>query len=628
VLNPLALEYLGLIDYIIEQNIYSDIPKAVVIKLSDMRHSWTQMMSSLRITLATRQAREFVNVKTYAEVNLEQMNSIKKLKLDLGLEGVEKLEKIRNEYMGHLGETIAKFNTKIWRMDAHIMTSKVMPLFDEINMCLENLSKSQLKNAETADGLLAQQLKMSRYSYIVLIIISFIIAFVISIFITRSLRKPLVRLVDASNEVANGNFDTEIMVDGEDEISDLSKSFNDMVRNLQESQLALTNARDIAEHANKVKSEFLTRMSHELRTPLNAILGFAQILDIELSNKNSHEKKYINNILKSGSHLLDLVEELLDLSQIETNTILIKSDEKNVFPLVKECVEISRSMTSDSNIKIVDCISHDVACYVNIDPVRFKQVVLNLLTNAIKFNSAKGNVTVRCELTEDKFIKIFICDEGAGLTQTQMTRVFDAFQRLDADKQAIAGIGVGLNIAKNLVELMNGEIGVESKEGQGSCFWIEFPVLNVEIKTDTSEPEKKECLNNSNKKKHHNVLYIEDDEFNLELVREIISIMCPEITMFEATTAEEGFEIIKDENLDLILMDINLPGMSGHEALIKLKNNKTTENIPVVAISADALIESVSNGKTYGFEEYITKPINVDYFVEVLESVLENRKMD
>ena len=627
-LNPLALEYLGLLNFIIKQNTNSKISKKVLIELTNMRHSWTQMLSSLRITLATRQARSFVNVKAYADVNYIQMNRLKKLNLDLGFEGIDELEIIRNEYIKYLESTIEQFNKEIWRMDANLMTTKIMPLFDKLDTYLVNLSRVQLKQEKKSDRDLSQHLSIAHYSYVVLIVVSFIFSFLIVMFITRSLRRPLIKLVDASDKVAKGNYDTKIIVTGNDEISDLSRSFNDMVSKIQESQLALMTARDVAEHASQVKSEFLTRMSHELRTPLNAILGFAQILDVESSATNSIDNKYVKNILKSGWHLLDLVEELLDLSRIETNTILIKSEKKDILPIIHECVEISSSPEDENSIQIIEDINNDVVCYANIDPVRFKQVILNLLSNAIKFNSEKGRVIVKCDFINKQFIKISICDEGEGLTKSQELKVFDAFQRLDANEKSIDGIGIGLNIAKNLVELMGGNIGVESKVGIGSCFWIELPIIEVVDKSVNSVFEIDKNTEDSTNHAHYKVLYMEDDEFNLELVREILSVMRPEIKLFEAVTAEIGLDIVKKETLDLILMDLNLPGMSGQEALLVLKGNEDTQDIPVVALSADAVTASINLGLKNGFEKYITKPINIDNFIDVLDSILDNIKKE
>ena len=624
ILNPIGLEYFGLINSIIDPATSQNLSKKSLILFSDLRHSFSQMMSSLRITLATRQTREFVNVRAYADVHRAQLNRLKKMKIDIGVYDIEDLEKLSNQYIHQLNIFIDKFQTKIWRMDGHIMTTKIMPLFDEIEIHLENFSRIQLSHAEEADVLLAEQLIVARYSYIVLIVIGLIISFFISRFITHSLRKPLKKLVNASNEVAKGNFDTEIKISGNDEISSLGTTFNEMVKELKESQLELITARDHAEQANDAKSQFLTRMSHELRTPLNAILGFAQILDITSSNDveaDENRKGYVKNILKSGWHLLDLVEELLDLSRIETNSVLINKEKKNILPLIQEGVAIVRPMADEHNMTMIEEFSNDYDCYVNVDPIRFRQIILNFLTNAVKFNRNEGKVTIKCGLVSENSIKISVCDEGSGLTEEQKSKVFDVFQRLDADKKAIGGTGIGLCIAKNLVELMDGKIGVDSTVGQGTCFWVEFPLVEAIYKSNVIDDSK---LDHKKTYKTYKMLYVEDDIFNLELVRDILSVLRPNITLLEAMTAEIGLELAERENLDLVLMDLNLPGMSGQEALIELKRSYNTADIPVIAISADAVEESILSCKELGFDDYITKPINVDNFILIVDDTLES----
>lgn len=621
-LNPIALEYLGIINNILFENKESGLPREALIHLSEMRHSWTQMLSSLRITLATQQAKEFVNVNAYADLNKKQTQELVRLNLELGFHGAEKLDILRKEYVKRFEKVTKEFDSNIWSVDAHIMTTKIMPLFDKLDFHLANVLSTQLEYSKNTDVLLSQQLNVARYSYITLIFISLVVSFLIASFITRSVRKPLKNLVNASKEVAKGNFDTEINIVGQDEISHLAQSFNEMVCKLKESQLALTSARDNSEKANHAKSLFLTRMSHELRTPLNAILGFSQILSID-SSISEENNKYVNNILKSGWHLLDLVEELLDLGRIETNTILIKNEKKDILLLLQECIDIVRPMADEKMMGIYENIDLDCFCFVSVDSIRFKQVVLNLLTNAVKFNRDNGKVNVKCKLLSDKDIEISVCDEGKGLTENAQTEVFDAFQRLDADEKAISGVGIGLNIAKNLVELMHGSIGVKSELGKGSCFWIQFPVvelIHIDAATDFS---KENNVVNNNDKKTHKVLYVEDDEFNLELVREILLVMRPEIKLFEAETAEDGMLIVENEKLDLILMDLNLPGMSGREALDILQKNTSTSNIPVVAISADAMKDTVDASKVQGFKDYVTKPINVDGFLRTLDTMLK-----
>lgn len=621
-LNPVALEYLGIINNILFENKKSGLSREVLMHLAEMRHSWTQMLSSLRITLATQQAREFVNVKVYANLNKKQTEELMKLNLELGFEGAEKLDVLRKEYLKRFELVTEEFDSNIWSMDAHMMTTKIMPLFDKLDFYLANILSTQLEYSKNTDVLLSQQLNVARYNYIALILISLVVSFLIASFITRSVRKPLRNLVNASKEVAEGNFDTEINIVGQDEISHLAQSFNEMVCKLKESQLALTSARDNSKSESNAKSLFLTRMSHELRTPLNAILGFSQILNIDpsISDDNS---KYVNNILKSGWHLLDLVEELLDLGRIETNTILIKSEKKNVFLLLQECIDIVRPMADEKMMGIYENIDIDCSCFVSVDSTRFKQVVINLLTNAVKFNRDNGKINIECKLLSDKDIEISVCDEGEGLTKTAQTEIFDAFQRLDADKKAISGVGIGLNIAKNLVELMQGSIGVKSEIGKGSCFWIKFPIVEITYESAVIDISKKHEVVKNNDKNTYKVLYVEDDEFNLELVREILSVMRPKIKLFEAETAEDGMIIIANEKLDLILMDLNLPGMSGPEALEVLQNNTSTSDIPVVAISADAMKDTIDASKVQGFKDYITKPLNIDDFLNTLDTMLK-----
>lgn len=621
-LNPIALEYLGIINNIIFESEKLGLSRDDLMLLSEMRHSWTQMLSSLRISLATKQAREFANVKAYASVNEKHTKVLLKLKLDLGFEGAEELDILRKEYANKFRVVAEQFDSNIWSMDAHIMTSKIMPLFDKLDIYLENVLSIQLEHSKNTDILLSRQLSVARYSYITLILTSLIISFLIASFITRSVRKPLKSLVNASKEVAEGNFDAEVNIVSQDEISYVAQSFNEMVYKLKESQLALTSARDIAEKANHAKSAFLTRMSHELRTPLNAILGFSQILSIDPSIDKDNIK-YINNILKSGWHLLDLVEELLDLGRIETNTILIKDEKKDILLLVQECIDIVRPMADEKNMILHENIEQDYFYFVNVDSVRFKQIVLNLLTNAVKFNRNNGTISVDSNVLSDKEIEISVCDEGEGLSKIAQTEIFDAFQRLDADQKAISGVGIGLNIAKNLVELMRGSIGVKSEIKKGSCFWLKFPVVEIIHKDTAIDLPKESEVAIDDDEKIYKVLYVEDDEFNLELVREILSVMRPNIKLFEAETAEDGMTIIENESLDLILMDLNLPGMSGQEALEKLKKDTSTNNIPVVAISADAVKDTIEGSKVQGFKDYITKPINVDGFLATLDTLLK-----
>ena len=624
-LYPLAYEYLGMINTIISENENSNLSKKVLLQLTEMRHSWTQMISALRITLVTRQDRELINVKSYADINELQIERLKKMKLDLGVESIDDLDKVRKKYLLKLDGLIKALNTKIWRMDANVMTTRVMPLFDELDSYFKRLTNIKLGQAEKADKLLAEKIQVAQYTYITLILLGLIVAFAISSFITHSLRKPLKQLVNATKEVARGNLQQEIKVNGHDEIAYLSRAFNEMVNNLYISQHALTTARDVAEHANTAKSQFLTRMSHELRTPLNAILGFAQLLEMTTAkHPDSAEYEYVENILTSGWHLLGLVEEVLDLSQIETNTTLIHKEDTDVLPFLKECIEIVRPMVDDHHLTLETEFCSTASCHLDVDPLRFKQVVLNLLTNAVKYNRRNGKIKITTECIANELLIISVHDEGEGLTEEQISSAFEAFQRFGADDNEIGGTGIGLNITRNLVELMGGEIGVKSVKGEGSCFWVEFP-LNGKLHQESLIDEEREKIQCS-EEMQCTILYVEDDIYNLELVREILAVLHPEVVLLEAETAEEGLEIAVKEKPKLILMDLNLPGMSGLEALERLRQNEETRKIPVVAISADAVKETIKQGRKQGFIDYITKPIKVDDFLNIIETIIINNK--
>ena len=625
VLNPLAFDYLAMLNRIISENEYSNLPRKILIQLFDMRHTWVQMISALRITLATKQAREFVNVKTYAEINLTQMQRLKKMKLDLGIENINDLEKARQKYIFNLNNFIASFDKNIWRMDANIMTNQVMPLFVQLDSYFQKLANIQLEQSGKADKLLAEQIQVAQYTYVTLIILGLIVAFIISSFITHSLRRPLKQLVSATKEVAKGNLQQEININGSDEIAYLSRAFNEMVNNLYISQQALMTARDVAEHANTAKSQFLTRMSHELRTPLNAILGFAQLLEMTtVRQPDSAEYEYVENILTSGWHLLGLVEEVLDLSQIETNTALIHKESTDAFPLLNECIEIIRPTVNDHHLTLETELSSAETCYIDVDPIRFKQIINNLLTNAVKNTRRNGKIKITSECIAKDLLIISVYDEGDGLTEEQISTAFEAFQHFSVDDSGNVGTGIGLNITRNLVELMDGEIGVKSVKGEGSCFWVEFP-LNKKLNKESlveQESNKTQC----SEEIQCTILYVEDDIYNLELVREILAVLHPEIVLLEADTAEEGLKIAAKEKPQLILMDLNLPGMSGLEALERLRQNEETMNIPVIAISADAVKETIKQGRKKGFIDYITKPLNVNEFLSVVETIIINNK--
>lgn len=383
-------------------------------------------------------------------------------------------------------------------------------------------------------------------------------------------------------------------------------------------------ATSVAEKANLAKSDFLSSMSHELRTPLGAILGFAQLIESGTPSPNATQKKSIDQILKAGWYLLDLINEILDLALIESGKMALSLEPVSITEVMRECKAMIEPEALKRNVKI-HFNEFNTPYFVKADHTRVKQIVINLLSNAIKYNKVEGSVTVEYALTENNSIRISIKDTGAGLTQELIHELFQPFNRLGQNAKAEVGTGIGLVVCKRLVELMHGRIGVESIVGEGSIFWIE---LNLIIEAHLEDQDKEIQIVQAkldNKYRLQSLLYIEDNPANLMLVEDIIA-RRDDLRLFSAKDGSEGIKIANELLPDLILMDINLPGISGLDALIILAKDKKTAHIPVIALSANAIPHDIEKGLKAGFFRYLTKPIRVIEFMETLDSALQFAK--
>ncbi|MDG4867840.1 PAS domain S-box protein [Guyparkeria sp. 1SP6A2] len=384
-------------------------------------------------------------------------------------------------------------------------------------------------------------------------------------------------------------------------------------------EASLRHARDEAEHASAAKNEFLSRMSHELRTPLNAILGFAQMMQLPGEDSlSSQQAENVKEIHRAGEHLLELVDEVLDLARIENGRLELSLEPLELEPLVEHCVTRIGPIAAARGITVT--LATSTPCNVVADPPRLRQVLLNLLSNAVKYNCERGSVEIGYSLAAANRVRVQVRDTGPGLTADQQGRLFRPFERLQSAYQGIDGTGIGLALAKRLVEGMDGDIGVESVPGEGSTFWFELPLheapLPETLPTAAVPAEVSGCA----------VLYVEDNPANLRLVQKILGKRA-EVRLLGAVNAEEGLVLAEREQPDLILLDINLPGMDGFEALDRLRENRITRDTPVIAVTANAMTHEIERLWEAGFDNLLIKPINVhDLFVTIDQHlVLLNR---
>ena len=391
---------------------------------------------------------------------------------------------------------------------------------------------------------------------------------------------------------------------------------------LEEKNAELESAKLTAEKANLAKSDFLSSMSHELRTPLNAILGFAQLMETDSSPPTSSQKESIAQILQAGWHLLKLINEILDLAKIESKRVPLSREPVSMAEIVLECQSMMEPLARSRDI-CMHFPKFDEPCFVLADRTRLKQVFINLLSNAIKYNVKQGTVEVTCTERAPGTIRICVKDTGTGLNQEQLAQLFQPFNRLRQEAGAEEGTGIGLVVAKRLIELMGGVVGVESTVGVGSNFWFELTTVGgpqLSMKNGHTAAVTRSTAARDGRPQ--TLLYVEDNPANLELVAQIIARQ-PNINLLSATNGNSGVEMARASKPDVILMDINLPGIDGFEALKLLRADQATAHIPVIAISANAMSFEVERALKAGFFRYITKPIRVEEFMESMDVALQ-----
>jgi signal transduction histidine kinase/CheY-like chemotaxis protein len=397
-----------------------------------------------------------------------------------------------------------------------------------------------------------------------------------------------------------------------------------LAEQVQTAKAQLESAKHVAEKASLAKSDFLSSMSHELRTPLNAILGFAQLLEAGPPPPTAAQIVRLHQIIKAGWYLLELINEILDLAVIESGKLSLSREPVSLIDVMRECQAMVESQAQKHGIHI-NFLPFDNTWFANADRTRVKQILINLLSNAIKYNREHGTVEVKCISSNPERIHISIKDSGAGLPPEKLAQLFQPFNRLGQETGSREGTGIGLVVTKLLVELMGGTIGVESTVGVGSEFWIEL------IRDVTPQPAGNTMPAELAPQAQENaplrtLLYVEDNPANLMLVKQIIE-GNPHLRILSARDGNLGIALARAHLPDVILMDINLPDISGIEALNILREDPATAHIPVVALSANAMLRDIEKGLEAGFFRYLTKPIKINEFMNALDEALKFSEM-
>ena len=388
---------------------------------------------------------------------------------------------------------------------------------------------------------------------------------------------------------------------------------------LQETNAELESAKSAAEKANLAKSDFLSSMSHELRSPLNAILGFAQLMEASSPAPTAAQAESITQILQAGWHLLKLINEVLDLAVVESGKVSLSPEPVSLAEVLAECQAMMEPQAQQRGISMT-FPKLAGACFVQADRTRVKQVLINLLSNAIKYNRPQGKVEVLCAGPDR--LRISVQDTGAGLPPEKLAQLFQSFNRLGQEVRGEEGTGIGLVVSKRLVELMGGIIGVESIVGAGSMFWIELRLTTApSLVTTGGAPVVAAPAPVPANARVRTLLYVEDNPANMKLVEKLLALRA-DIRLIGAVNGTLGVELARATLPEVILMDINLPGISGIDAMKILREDPATKHIPIVALSANAMPRDIVRGLEAGFYRYLTKPIRVDEFMETVNEAL------
>ncbi|HEV8247174.1 MAG TPA: PAS domain S-box protein [Polyangiaceae bacterium] len=387
----------------------------------------------------------------------------------------------------------------------------------------------------------------------------------------------------------------------------------------------LRQARAAAEAASSAKSEFLSSMSHELRTPLNSILGFAQLLQRDKrAPLNDRQQEKLDYVMKGGEHLLRLIDDVLDLSRIEAGRVTVSPEPVRVADVLLEVKATLDPMATRAGIKLAIAALPAESTQVVADRTRFAQILINYGSNALKYGKPGGSTELSVSTPSPEVVRITVTDDGIGIPPDKQDKIFTPFHRAGQETGPIEGTGIGLAITKRLAELMGGSVGFESTPAEGSRFWIDLPAYDVTRSQQDTSGAGARVPNSSlagSAGARYTIVYIEDNPSNIAFMRELV-VELERVELVTAPTAEVGIEIVRERRPDVVIMDINLPGMSGFEATRRLREAPETKDIPIVALTAAAMIGDKKRAAEAGFYRYLTKPVRVAELLQTLEELL------
>lgn len=496
----------------------------------------------------------------------------------------------------------------------------------EFPVKFNNKRYATLKLGYTTNNInqIASDISKKQIIYTVLVILTLIFT-LYYVFVVQVLRPGKIFLA-AFKSLGDGEVDKKLFIHTNNEFNTLSTSFNKMTDKINAAMEELIEAKEISENASKAKSDFLSRMSHELRTPLNAILGFSQLISID--DITPKQKDYIKEVLRAGDHLLCLINEILDIASVERGDISIYPAPESLDKIINESWSMLATDAVERDIELIkdeSAPANNIKVFV--DKLRTKQVLINLLSNAIKYNHVHGKIWLNCKMLDNHNIELAIRDNGIGITEEDMSVIFKPFERGNVTFHSANGAGIGLSLCKTLVEKMGGSLSVESTKGIGSTFMVEFPVADDKVSDIKvhSESEIKDSYNPEKFSDKRVVLYVEDNTQNWMFLKRLFE-RWPNVELIIAVTGNEGVELAKKYIPDLILLDIQLPDIDGYEVLKQLRIDQLTREIPVVAVSANAMRQNIENMEKTGFVNYITKPLKIDDLIAIVEKILWDKK--